>query len=184
MIARTGCIQSAYAVHLYQHQEPYWSVPPMAVHAAGPLVLTAIVLSLPMLGSVADCARPAPRQARAAATQLPGGIVRSGNTVYLTVRLPRVAPGEQATAGAAAEARRLMDTVARTVAAEDMRMDDLVSVTVISTDDTSNGDFDAVYRSYFHERYPMPGYVRAGSLSGGAHFEVLAVAVRPRWLQL
>jgi 2-iminobutanoate/2-iminopropanoate deaminase len=156
----------------------------MAVHAAGPLLLTAIALSLPLLGTVADCSRPAPHLTRAAATQLPGGILRSGNTVYLTVRSPRAAAGEHPATGGAAEARRLMDSVAKTVAAEDLRMDDLVSVTVISTDDTSNGDFDAIYRSYFHASYPAPGYVRAGTLSGGAHFELVAVAVRPRWLQL
>jgi enamine deaminase RidA (YjgF/YER057c/UK114 family) len=156
----------------------------MGVQAAGPLLLTAIALTLPMLGSVADCTRPANRQARAPETQPSGGVVRSGNTVYLTVRLPRAVSGERLPDGGAAEVRLLMDLVARTVAAEDMRMDDLVSVTVISTDDTSNGDFDAVYRSYFHARYPTPGHVRAGTLSGGAHFEVLAVATRSRWLQL
>jgi enamine deaminase RidA (YjgF/YER057c/UK114 family) len=156
----------------------------MGVQAAGPLVLTAIALTLPVLGSVSDCTRPATRQARATAPQQSGGVVRSGNTLYLTVRLPRAVSGEHGSGGGAAEARLLMDLVARTVAAEDMRMDDLVSVTVISTDDTSNGEFDAVYRSYFHALYPPPGHVRAGTLSGGAHFEVLAVATRSRWLQL
>jgi 2-iminobutanoate/2-iminopropanoate deaminase len=160
----------------------------MGIHAAGPLLLTAIALALPMLGSVSDCARPAGRQPRdvptAAVAQLPPGVVRSGETLYLTVRPPRMPGSQQPPGGGAPEARLLMDAVARTVAAADMRMDDLVSVTVISTDDTSNGDFDAVYRTYFHTRYPAPGFVSAGALAGGAHFELLAVAIRPRWLQL
>ncbi len=77
-----------------------------------------------------------------------------------------------------------MDTVARTVARADMRMDDLVSVTVISTHDTRNGDFDAIYSTYFHTRYAAPGFIGAGALAGGARFELLAVASRPRWLRL
>jgi 2-iminobutanoate/2-iminopropanoate deaminase len=156
----------------------------MGVHAAGPLLLAAIALALPMLGNVSDCIRPANRQAAAAVRQPPGGVVRSGDTVSLTVRLPCASPGEHLPADRAAQARLLMDTVARTVAAENMRMDDLVSVTVVSTEDHGNGDFDGIYRSYFRARYPTPGYVRAGALPGGAHFEVLAVAVRPRWLRL
>jgi len=160
----------------------------MGVHAAGPLLLAAIALALPMLGSVSDCTRMAGGQGRdlprAAAAQLPAGVVRSGNTLYLTVRPASVPGSGQTPGGGSAEARQLMDAVARTVAAADMRMDDLVSVTVISTDDTSNGDFDAVYRTYFHTPYPAPGFVRAGALAGGAHFELLAVAVKPRWLQL
>jgi enamine deaminase RidA (YjgF/YER057c/UK114 family) len=155
----------------------------MGIHAAGPLLLAAIALALPMLESVSDCPRTCDVP-RAAVAQLPAGAVRSGNTLYLTVRPGSVAGRERPPCGGAAEARLLMDAMARTVAAADLRMDDLVSVTVISTDDTSNGDFDAVYRTYFHSGYPVPGFVRAGALAGGAHFELLAVAIKPRWLRL
>jgi enamine deaminase RidA (YjgF/YER057c/UK114 family) len=155
----------------------------MGIHAAGPLLLAAIALALPMLESVSDCTRTCDVP-RTPGAQLPAGAVRSGNTLYLTVRPGSVTGSERPPCGGAAEARLLMDAVARTVAAADMRMDDLVSVTVISTDDTSNGDFDAVYRSYFHSGYPAPGFVKASTLAGGAHFELLAVAIKPRWLRL
>jgi 2-iminobutanoate/2-iminopropanoate deaminase len=155
----------------------------MGIHAAGPLLLAAIALALPVLESASECSRTggAPH---GAAPQPPSGAARSGNTLYLAVR-PAGVPGYTGVpGGGSAEARRLMDAVARTVAAADMRMDDLVSVTVLSTDDTSNGDFDAVYRTYFHAGHPAPGFIRAEALAGGAHFELLAVAVKPRWLRL
>jgi enamine deaminase RidA (YjgF/YER057c/UK114 family) len=154
----------------------------MAIQAAGPLLLAAIALALPLLASVCDCARPC--DLAPAVAQSPAAAVRSGNTLYLSVR-PASPPGsERPPCAGAAEARLLMDAVARSVTAADMRMDDLVSVTVISTDDTTNGDFDAVYRTYFNSRYPPPGFRRASALADGAHFELLAVAVKPRWLQL
>lgn len=155
----------------------------MGVHAAGPLLLAAIALAVPMLESVSACTRTCGGP-RMDVVQLPTQAVRSGNTLYLTVRPAGVPGGARPPGGGTAEARLLMDAMARAVAAEDMRMDDLVSVTVLSTDDTTHGDFDAVYRTYFHARYPAPSFVRAGTLAGGAHFELLAVAIRPRWLQL
>ena len=63
-------------------------------------------------------------------------------------------------------------------------MDDLVSVTVFSTDAALNGTFDAVYRTYFHGHYPARGFVVTPALQRGAHFEVLGIAVKPPHLQL
>jgi 2-iminobutanoate/2-iminopropanoate deaminase len=155
----------------------------MGIHAAGPLLLAAIALALPMLESVSECPRTCGGP-RMDVVQLPSEAVHSGKTLYLSVRPASAPGGVRPHDGGAAEARLLMDAVARTVAAAHMRMDDLVSVTVLSTDDTANGDFDAVYSTYFHARHPAAGFVRAASLEGGAHFELLAVAIKPRWLQL
>jgi 2-iminobutanoate/2-iminopropanoate deaminase len=155
----------------------------MGIHATGPLLLAAIALAVPMFASVCDCT-PACATPGTALVQPPAAALRSGNTLYLTVRPPSAPGTDRPPRDRAAEAHLLMDAVARSVAAADMRMDDLVSVTVISTDDTTDGDFDAVYRTYFHARYPAPGYVRAGSLAGGAHFELLAVAIKARWMHL
>lgn len=162
----------------------------MKTQAAGPLLLAAITLALglPLAQGAAQQAAErrffiGPLGAAAAGTPS-SDVVRTGNTFYLAGHLgidplTGVVPADNAV-----EARLLMDAVQRTVRSAGLQMDDLVSVTVISTDPSLSESFDAVYKSYFHGHYPARGFVGANALSGGAHFEILAVAVKPPRLQL
>jgi len=76
-----------------------------------------------------------------------------------------------------------MNAMQRTLVAAGLKMDDLVYVTVISTDLSRNETFDAVYRTYFHGHYPARAFIGADKLVRGAHFEVLGIAVKtPRKL--
>jgi 2-iminobutanoate/2-iminopropanoate deaminase len=77
-----------------------------------------------------------------------------------------------------------MDGVQRTVATAGLKMDDLVSVTVFSTDLSLIETFNAVYQGYFRGHYPARAFVGASTLTRGAHFEITAVAVKPPHLQL
>jgi 2-iminobutanoate/2-iminopropanoate deaminase len=110
--------------------------------------------------------------------------IRTGNTLYLGGHLGIDPQTGLAPADGAAEARLLMNAMQRTLVAAGLMMDDLVYVTVISTDLSRNETFDAVYRTYFHGHYPARGFVGASALLHGAHFEVLGVAVKPARLQL
>ncbi len=157
---------------------------------AGPLllVLLFLVLALPLAEGAAGDGAERSYYVHPALPNAPPGpfsdAIRTGNTLYLGGHLG-IDPGTgRAPPDGTAEARLLLDGVQRTLAAAGLKMDDLVCVTVISTDLSRNATFDAVYRTYFHGHYPARGYVGASTLLQGAHFEVLGVAVKPARLQL
>ncbi|HEY2807819.1 MAG TPA: RidA family protein [Steroidobacteraceae bacterium] len=157
--------------------------------AAGPFLLTAValVMSVPMTDGAAD--RPGERSyiSRAAVPGLPvaaSDAVRSGNTLYIGGHLGVDPATGRAPAESAAEARLAMEALRRTVAAAGLQMDDLVAVTVFSTDVRLDATFNAVYRTYFNGRYPAQTFVGADSLRGGARFEVLGVAVKAPHMRL
>jgi len=76
------------------------------------------------------------------------------------------------------EARLAMDSVKRVLESQGMEMDDLVSVTVYSTDFGLYEKFNGVYRTYFHEQFPARAFLGVASLIRGAHFELTAIAVK------
>jgi 2-iminobutanoate/2-iminopropanoate deaminase len=156
---------------------------------AGPLLLAALalVLGLPLAEGAAEHPRERSYRAPASPSGTPVGqsaAVRTGNTLYLAGHLGLDPYTGEVPPQRAAEARLLMQAVEHTVAAAGLRMDDVVSVTVFSTDPTSDETFNAVYQGYFHGHYPARAVVGANRLSRGAHFELSAVAVRAPHLQL
>jgi 2-iminobutanoate/2-iminopropanoate deaminase len=160
----------------------------MKTQAVALLVLLTLVLVLPLAQDAAG--EGAERSyflhpALAGATPGPfSDAIRTGNTLYLGGHLGIDPRTGRAPPDSAAEARLLMDALQRTLAAAGLKMDDLVYVTVISTDLSRNETFDAIYRSYFHGHYPARGSIGASALLQGAHFEVLGVAVKPARLLL
>ena len=80
---------------------------------------------------------------------------------------------------AATGAKVVMDNVKKTVEAAGYTMDDLVWVQIFTTDLKYYGDFNAVYRTYFKGPLPARAFIGAGSLLGGAHFEVMGIAAKP-----
>lgn len=76
------------------------------------------------------------------------------------------------------EARLAMDAVKHTIEAAGMTMDDLVSVQVFCSDVTFYGDFNNVYRTYFHGNFPARAFVGSGKLLLGARYEVMGIAVK------
>jgi 2-iminobutanoate/2-iminopropanoate deaminase len=158
--------------------------------AAGPFLLTAValVMSVPMTDGTAD--RPGERS-YIGRDAVPGGpplaasaAVRSGNTLYIGGHLGIDPVTGRVPPESAAEARLAMEALRRTVAAAGLQMDDLVAVTVFSTDVRLDATFNEVYRTYFNGRYPAQTFVGADSLRRGARFEVLGVAVRAPHLRL
>lgn len=156
---------------------------------AGPFLLAAVALALG-LPLAEGSAEPAPQRSYVAPRSISGGptpqsdAVRTGNTLYIAGHLGLDPRTGEVPPDRAVEARLLMEAVGRTVASAGLQMDDLVSVTVFSTDLTLNETFNAVYRHYFHGHYPARAFVGASTLARGAHFEITAVAVKLPHLQL
>ncbi len=157
--------------------------------SAGPFLLAALALAmaLPMANGAAQhpsgrayVEHPAVHGVPAASSDA----VRTGNTLYIAGHLGIDPVTCRAPVALAAEARLLMDTLSHTIAAAGLTMDDLVAVTVFSTDASLDESFNAVYRNYFHAHYPAQTFVGADSLRCGARFEVLGVAVKAPRMQL
>jgi 2-iminobutanoate/2-iminopropanoate deaminase len=80
----------------------------------------------------------------------------------------------------AAGARIVLDNIKRTVEKAGLTMNDLVWVQVFASDLKDYAAFNDVYRTYFTGPLPARAFLGAGSLLGGAHFEVMGVAVRSK----
>ena len=76
-------------------------------------------------------------------------------------------------------AKLVLDNIKRTVEAAGLTMDDLTWVQVFTSDLSFYAAFNEVYRTYFKGPMPARAFIGAGSLLGGAHFEVMGVAVKP-----
>jgi 2-iminobutanoate/2-iminopropanoate deaminase len=82
-------------------------------------------------------------------------------------------------ADAEAEARLVLDAVKLSLERGGLTMADLVSVTVYCTDLDLYDKFNAVYRTYFRDRYPARAFIAVAKLVRGARFEIAGVAVKP-----
>jgi 2-iminobutanoate/2-iminopropanoate deaminase len=77
-------------------------------------------------------------------------------------------------------ARMVLDKIKQTVEGAGLSMNDLVWVQVFASDLANYGVFNEVYRTYFTGPLPARAMVGAGSLLGGAHFEVMGIAVKAK----
>jgi enamine deaminase RidA (YjgF/YER057c/UK114 family) len=119
-----------------------------------------------------------PRTAAANPDEPPfSGAVLVGDTLYLSGALG-LEPENKVPAEAATEARLLMEAFAKRLAAVGMTMDDLVSVTVHSSDVNDYAVFNAEYRKHFDREFPARAYVGSGKLLLGARWEMQGIAVR------
>ena len=107
------------------------------------------------------------------------GAVLVGDTLYLSGDIG-LEPGNKVPAEAATEARLLMASYEKRLAAAGMSMDDLVYVTVYSSDVNDYAVFNAEYRKHFHHEFPARAYVGAGKLLFGARWEMQGIAIRRR----
>lgn len=107
-----------------------------------------------------------------------GDAVCAGSTLYIGSHVGVDPATGRAPGDAAAEARLLMEGVRRTVAAAGLQMDDVVAITVFSTDASLDESFSSVFRGYFRGHPPAQTFVGAGDLGHGARFEVTGVAVK------
>ncbi len=108
------------------------------------------------------------------------GAVMAGDTLYVSgttdmdrsTGKPPVDPKDGA--------KLVLGNIKRTVEAAGLTMDDLVWVQIFTSDLSYYAAFNEVYRTYFKGPLPARALIGAGSLLGGAHFEVMGIAVRSK----
>jgi reactive intermediate/imine deaminase len=112
--------------------------------------------------------------------------VRAGNTLYVAGTIG-VDPksqndpkGPRVPEDAATEAKLAMQEIQHVVESAGFTMDQVVSVQVYCSDLDLYGTFNDVYRTFFHGHFPARAFVGVNKLVLGAHFEVMATAVKPR----
>ncbi len=140
----------------------------------------ALTTSLALLFAVSSLAAGAEPPKTDARPQPPfSNSVMAGDTLYVAGHIGLDAATGQAAADVDAEARLVMDAVKQTIEKAGLTMDDLTSVTVYCTDLELYDRFNAVYRTYFHGRFPARAFIGINKLVRGARFEVAGIAVKP-----
>ena len=104
--------------------------------------------------------------------------VMAGDTFYVAGHIGVDPVTKKAALDPEVEARLVMESVKHTLEQAGLRIDDLVSVTVYCTDLDLYDKFNAVYRGFFHGRFPARAFIGVNKLVLGAHFEVAGIAAQ------
>jgi 2-iminobutanoate/2-iminopropanoate deaminase len=146
------------------------------------LVLTAVLalgaLAAPFAAVAANKHFPAGNNGSAGASPPYSAAVLAGNTLYVAGTTDSDPDTGKLAPDAAAGARVVMDKIKHAVEAGGMTMDDLVWVQVFAADLKDYAVFNTAYRTYFKGPMPARAFIGAGTLLGGAHFEVMGIAVK------
>ena len=81
--------------------------------------------------------------------------------------------------GMEAEAKQTMDNVKAALASAGYSMGDLVKCTVMLADISEWGAFNAIYKTYFSDPYPVRSALGANGLALGARVEVECIGAVP-----
>jgi len=106
------------------------------------------------------------------------GSVLAGNTLYVSGTTDTDRATGKPPPNPKDGAKLVLNNIKATVEAAGLTMDDLVWVQVFASDLAFYADFNEVYRTYFKGPMPARAFLGAGSLLGGAHFEVMGIAVK------
>ena len=108
--------------------------------------------------------------------------VMAGDTLYVSGTTDGTDPATgKLPVDATTGAKVVLDNIKKSVEAAGLTMDDLVWVQIFASDLKYYADFNAVYRTYFkNPALPARAFIGAGSLLGGAHFEVMGIAVKSK----
>ena len=105
------------------------------------------------------------------------GAVESDGTLYISGTTDGRDPDTgKLPVDAATGAKVVMNSIKKTVEAAGYTMDDVVWLQIFASDLKYYADFNTVYRTYFKGDLPARAFIGAGSLLGGAHFEVMGIA--------
>jgi 2-iminobutanoate/2-iminopropanoate deaminase len=73
-----------------------------------------------------------------------------------------------------------MEAIKKSLEASGAGMDDLVSVQVFCSDVAHYDAFNAVYRTFFKDKFPARAFIGSGKLLFNARFEVQGIAVKKK----
>jgi len=101
-----------------------------------------------------------------------------GNTIYLAGQIGLDGKTNKPPEKVEDEARLALEEIKKALAASGATMDDLVYVQVFCSDVAHYSAFNAVYRTYFKDKFPARAFVGSGKLLFNARFEVQGIAVK------
>lgn len=135
-------------------------------------------LGAPLAALAANQHFPAGNNGSAGANPPYSAAVLAGTTLYVAGTTDTDPDTGKLAPDAATGARVVMDKIKHAVEAGGMTMDDLVWVQIFASDLKDYAAFNTAYRTYFKGPMPARAFIGAGSLLGGAHFEVMGIAVK------
>lgn len=150
---------------------------PLLALAALALPASAAFAAMPVTHFPASGAMPAGATAPGAGPAFSGAVM-AGDTLYVSGTTDMDPATGKPPADVKAGARIVLDTIRRSVEKAGLTMNDLVWVQVFASNLADYAAFNEVYRTYFTGPLPARAFLGAGSLLGGAHFEVMGIAVR------
>jgi 2-iminobutanoate/2-iminopropanoate deaminase len=106
--------------------------------------------------------------------------VMAGDTLYVAGTTDMDPTTGKPAADPTAGAKLVLDNIKATVTKAGLTMNDLVWVQVFASDLANFKAFNTVYRTYFTGPMPARAFIGAGSLLGGAHYEVMGIAVKSK----
>lgn len=149
--------------------------------------LAALAVSLPVSALAAE-----PTKHFAAGGMLPAGAVSptggpafsaavmAGDTLYLSGTTDMDRATGKSPADPKDGAKLALDSIKHTVEGAGLTMDDLVWVQIFCSDLAYYSQFNEVYRAYFKGPLPARAFLGVDHLLGGAHFEIMGIAVKPK----
>jgi 2-iminobutanoate/2-iminopropanoate deaminase len=108
------------------------------------------------------------------------GAVMAGDTLYIAGTTDTDRATGKPPADPKDGAKLVLNNIKATVEAAGLTMDDLTWVQIFCSDLSYYAAFNEVYRTYFKGPMPARAFIGAGSLLGGAHFEVMGIAVKSK----
>ena len=99
-------------------------------------------------------------------------------TLYISGRIGFNPGTRELPADLETEATNLMQDLKQLLAAADMTLDDLATLTIYCPDVSLWEPFNVVYRSFFTGPLPPRAFIGSGVLLFGARFELQGIAVR------
>jgi 2-iminobutanoate/2-iminopropanoate deaminase len=144
-------------------------------------ILSALALGLFAIGAVAANSERTyvlPEGADPKALPPYSSGIMAGGTFYVAGTLGIDPATGQVAADPEKEAHMVIERVQDTLQKAGLTLDDLVSVTIYCTDLSLYDQFNGVYRSYFHGKFPTRAFIGASKLVRNAHFEIQAIAVK------
>jgi 2-iminobutanoate/2-iminopropanoate deaminase len=104
--------------------------------------------------------------------------VLAGNTLYIAGRTGMDPKNGAIPQDVQQEITFLLDSFKSALVNGGLTMDDVVMIQVHCPDLSLYNKFNAVFLTYFSKELPARAFLGSGPLLGGAHFEMLGVAVR------
>ena len=105
-------------------------------------------------------------------------VLVDGKTLYISGRIGFVPGTTTIPDTMEEEAHAVLTDLQGVLAMAGMKMDDLVSLQIFSSDVLLWEPFNAIYRTYFTGPLPPRAFLGSGTLLFGARFELMGIAVK------